>query len=177
MSSPPSLCDSSSQAPATDSRSRERISAALEKLAAAAPEINAASDDLMQSIGAIDGALQKLNVGISAWVPFAAVHDEDGDLLSTRSLGYDRVSGIWGIAIRHEGFDPDGDPTSVESWRFNHASRSDRLEALERLPELLEELAESASTAAAQLRSKVAKTKQVATTIGRITSATPARRK
>ena len=127
----------------------------------------------MQSICVIDSALQKLNVGISAWVPFAVVHDEDGDLLSTSSLGYDRVSGIWGIAIRYEATDADGDPRTLE-WRFNHAPRSDRLEALESLPELLEELAESASTTAAQLKGKVAKAKQVATTIGRITSAAPA---
>lgn len=174
MSTPSSPSDSSSQAPAANSR--ERISAALEKLAAAAPEINAASDDLVQSIGVIDSALQKLNVGISAWVPFAVVHDEDGDLLSTRSLGYDRVSGTWGIAIRDEAIDPDGSPTRME-WRFSHAPRSDRLEALESLPELLEELAESASTTAAQLKSCVANTKQVATTIRRISSATSARRK
>ena len=169
MSTQPSLSNS----PATDSRSRARVSAALEKLAAAAPEINAASDDLVQSIDTIDAALQELNLGVQAWVQVAVVHDEDGDFVSASSLGYDKVSGTWGIAIRYESFDNNGHTRTVE-WQFNQAPRADRLEALEELPVLLEELAKSASTTATQLKSKVATTKQVATTISSIASITPA---
>ena len=55
-----------------------------------------------------DQALQKLNLGISAWVEFAVQHFEDGEFMSARSIGYAKVAGTWGIAIRWNGFDPDG---------------------------------------------------------------------
>lgn len=150
------------------------MSAAFEKLAASAPELNAASDELAKPIHAIDGDLQTLNLGVAAWVRFEG-HSDENDYLWDRSLGYAKVSGIWGIAIRtREGFPDD---YKLEEWRFNDAPRSYRLKALEKLPELLETLAKNASKTAAALKSKVAVTKQVATTISQLASVNPLRRK
>ena len=162
---------SPSQFPTSDSRLRDRVSTAFERLAASAPELNAVSDELAKQIRTIDSALQKLNLGVSAWVEFAAQYFDDGEFMSARSIGYAKVAGTWGIAIRWSGTDPDGNPAS-EEWRFNDAPRSYRLEALEKLPELLEELAKTANKTAEQLKAKVARTKQVATTIGQLASAT-----
>ena len=167
---------SPSQFPTSDSRLRDRVSTAFERLTASAPELNAVSDELAKQIRTIDSALQKLNLGISAWVEFAVQHFEDGEFMSARSIGYAKVAGTWGIAIRWNGFDPDGNPATDE-WRFNDAPRSYRLEALEKLPELLEELAKTVSKTAERLKAKVVKTQQVATTISHLASATPVGRK
>ena len=159
-----------------ETRLRDRVSTAFQTLAASAPELNAVSDELAQPIRTIDAALQRLNLGVSAWVEFAVQRFGDGEFMSARSVGYAKVSGTWGIAIRWTGTDPDGNPAS-EEWRFNDAPRLYRLDALEKLPELLEELAKTASKTAEQLKSKVGKTKQIATTISLLASATPAGRK
>lgn len=158
------------QLPKTGTRLRGRVSAAFGKLVESSPELNAVSDELAKPIHAIDAALQKLNLGVSAWVHFAEQRCDDGEILSSRSIGYAKVSGTWGIAIRWDGTDTNGNPTS-EEWRFNDAPRSYRLHASHKLPELLEELAETASKTAEQLKSRVAETQQIAATISPLAAA------
>ena len=154
----------------------ERISAAFEKLAVSATELNVASDEFARPISDIDAALQKLNLGISAWVKFAEEQDASAEWFWSQSLGYAKVSGRWGIAIRTlrgNLIEPD-----EETWLFNDAPRSYRLEALEKLPKLLEELAKTSSETARVLKSRITATKQVAMTISQMAaSAKPVRRK
>lgn len=101
--------------------------------------------------------------------------DPQYDRFWDRSIGYARVSGTWGIAIRsRNGF---FDDFETEEWRFNDAPRSYRLEALDKLPELLEQLARVANDTANELKRKLASTKQVAATISRTAAPSPARRK
>ena len=154
----------------------ERVSAVFEKLVVSATELNVASDELAKPISEIDAALQKLNLGILTWVKVAGEHDQAYEYYWERSLGYAKVSGKWGIAIRAiQGHFEDPDE---EAWRFNDAPRSHRLEALEKLPKLLEELAKNCSETARTLKSRITATKQVATTISQMAAlAKPARRK
>jgi hypothetical protein len=150
------------------------VSAAFEKLATSASELNAVSDEFAKPIHSIDATLQKLNLGVSAWVEVADHADEETLRFWDRSIGYGKVVRTWGLAIRSRaGFFDDPDEIREEVWLFNEAPRAYRLESLEKLPELLEKLAETASKAAAELKSKISLTKQVATTISKMASATP----
>ena len=175
MSESQSASSPTSESPEQGSDLHSRVSAAFDKLKVSAAELNAVSDELGQPIPAIDAALQKLNLGVSAWVEFARRDDPEYERLWDCSIGYAKVSGTWGIAIRtRNGFYEDPE---TEEWRFNDAPRSYRLEALDKLPELLEQLARVANDTASELKRKLASTKQVATTISQMASASPARRK
>ena len=178
MSVSQSLSGSPAQLPATDPQLRDRVSAAFEKLATSASELNAVSDELAKPIHSIDTTLQKLNLGVSAWVEVAGDDDQDSLRFWDRSIGYGKVARTWGLAIRSRaGFFDDPDEIKDEVWLFNEAPRTYRLESLEKLPELLEKLAETANKTASELKSKIALTRQVATTISKMASAAPARGK
>ena len=96
-----SVSGSPSNPPQQDSGLQERVSAAFEKLAASAAELNTVSDEVAKPISAIEATLQKLNLGVSAWVDFAGegIDPRTGAFWDC-SLGYAKVSGQWGIAIR-----------------------------------------------------------------------------
>ncbi len=162
--------------PASDPQLRDRVSAAFEKLSTSASELNAVSDELAKPIHSIDATLQKLNLGVSAWVEVAGHRDWETDRAWERSIGYGKVARTWGLAIRSSAGTA-GEHIQEEVWRFNEAPRVYRLESLAKLPELLETLAETANKTAAELKSKIALTKQVATTLSKMASAAPARRK
>ena len=159
-----------------DAQLRERVSVTFEKLAASAAELNAVSDEIAKPIHAIDAALQKLNLGVSAWVRVVGGDDHpDGDFWWDRSIGYDKVDRRWGIAIRaRSGY---SDRLEEDVWRFDAAPRSYRLEALDKLPELLEQLVDTASKTAKALKSKITVAEQVATTISQMASSTRVRGK
>ncbi len=176
MSVPQPASSSPAPLPATDSQLRNRVSAAFEKLATSASELNAVSDDLAKPIQSIDATLQVLNLGVSAWVEVAGDRDWETDRAWERSIGYGKVARTWGLAIRASAGIA-GEHIQEEVWRFNEAPRAYRLESLEKLPELLEKLAETANRTASELKNKIALTKQVATTINKMASAAPARRK
>ena len=171
MSVPPRLSNPPSERSEQTEQNTElrgRVSAAFEKLATFAPELNAASDELATPIHTINEALQTLNLGVSAWVTFDVQHYE-GEPLWVYSIGYAKVAGRWGIAIRDAG------PEETREWPFGDAPRSLRLEALEKLPELLDELANTASKTAVALKNKIAMTEQVATTISQLASSSSVR--
>ena len=175
MSASQSASSPTSQSPEQDSDLHARVSAAFDKLKASAAELNVVSDELGKPIPVIDAALQRLNLGVSAWVEFERQSDPEYQRFRDRSIGYAKVSGTWGIAIRtRNGF---YDDPEIEEWRFNDAPRSFRLEALDKLPELLEQLAQVANDTASELKRKLASTKQVATTISRMASAHTARKR
>ena len=173
MSVPPRLPSRPSEPPERNAELRGRVSAAFEKLATCAPELNAVSDELAKPIHAINKALQTLNLGVAAWVTFDEQYCE-GELLCVHSIGYAKVAGRWGIAIRYEGTDSGGEP-ETHDWPFGDAPRSLRLQALDHLPALLDELANTASKTAATLKNRIAMTEQVATTISQLASSRPVR--
>ena len=172
-----SVSDSTSRSPQPDLR--KRVSTAFEKLVASAAELNAVSDELAEPVSSIEAALQRLNLGVSAWILFKSIHDDIEDRYEYRGssyLGYAKVSQQWGLAIRYEAT-IDGAPHEEEEWRYSDAPRAYRLEALEKLPELLDKLVETSGKTAAKLRKTITVTKQVAETMSKIAPSRPARRK
>ena len=151
-----------------------RVSLAFEELAATAANLNTVSDEIAQPISVIDAALQKLNLGVTAWLKVAGeVDPETGDFWD-HSIGYAKVSRRWGIAIRARSGSLAYQQVDEETWRFSDAPRSHRLEALDKLPDLLVELVNVAGDTANALKNKLATTEQVAATIQQVASSTRA---
>ena len=157
---------------------RERVSTAFENLVASAAELNAISDEIAKPIATIEATLKKLNLGVWAWAEFAGEEDFNSGSFWDRSIGYAKVSRVWGIAIRtRSGLLGEGEHTDTETWRFNDAPRSYRIQALKKLPDLLEQLVDATCFTTAALKNQLAATNQVAETISRMAPSKPARRK
>ena len=141
-------------------------------LTSAAAELNAVSDELANPICEIDSALQKLNLGVSVWVPFDSRRDDENEYSWECALGYGKVSREWGLAIRTvAGYDYDS--PSLEEWQFADAPRSYRLRSIDKIPELLEKLTEAARKTTGELKRKVALAEQVATSVSQLASSNP----
>ena len=123
---------------------QDRVQESYRQLSVAATNLGSASDKLGASITALDLALRKLNLGISAWVHISGGHYEDGFRYQYDDVGYAKIGGKWGLAIRTVGGnEADGD-RDVDSWPFNDSPRLLRVRAVPKIPDLLETLIKEA---------------------------------
>lgn len=131
----------------------ERVQKAVQQLPTIAATLNAATDELGQSVGKLDALLKKFNLGVPTWVHF--VSDRFEDAFYNESLGYAKVNGKWGIAISTSKGDFSNPAYDrEEEWLFNEAPRLLRINAVEKIPELLEALLENAADAAGKITEK-----------------------
>ena len=79
----------------------EKVQSLYKNLSIAAKTLNAASDELGKAISVFDGALQKLNLGISAWAEISGGEDEPD--WWGRYLGYARVGTSGELQSRKRG--------------------------------------------------------------------------
>jgi prefoldin subunit 5 len=141
----------------------ERLVASYKRLAASAENLNTLSEEFSKSVAAIDAALKKLNLGVIAWETFFGADDDDGTFLR-QMIGYARINGTWGIAIRESAGNRNSDqPSDIEEWLFNDAPRSLRIDALDKLPELLDVLVKNADKTTKKIQEKTAQAKEIAT--------------
>ena len=156
-----------------------RISASYKQLTAAASELNTVSDELGKFVTALDTSLRRLNLGISTWLRLESREDGLGNYIK-RDLGYAKVGGKWGIALRTmTGNHNAPDDAAVEEWLFNDAPRALRIEAVEKLPDLFDNLVKEADVATKQIRSKTQHVQQLANALTDAAApqpATPARK-
>src|SRR5713101_3022462 len=77
----------------------EKIQTHFQALASVATSLNTASDELTKVVGVLDEALKKLNIGLTVWLAFRhrAVEEWEYD---DDEIGYAKVNGKWGIALR-----------------------------------------------------------------------------
>jgi hypothetical protein len=149
----------------------ERVQTAFAFLRIAAQELNSVSDELGKSIGELDVALQKLNLGVSAWVPFTESSDEDG-WFCHRDIGYAKTGTTWGISLREvEGDSNYPDRETTESWLFENSPRWMRIEAIGKIPDLLERLTKQAEDTAIKIKAKTAQAKELTSAIKTIAAA------
>jgi hypothetical protein len=134
----------------------ERISASLFKeLADSSARLNSGSDELAKAIGPIDAALKKLNLGVPAWYDYRGSQDPDPDgNYSYCSVGYAKVGGKWGLALSAGSGSAYDERDNSETWLFNDAPRSMRIEALDYIPDLLEQLVKASNEVAEDLQRK-----------------------
>jgi hypothetical protein len=128
---------------------KENLAARVQKsykiLSAVATDLNKSSDRLGESLAALDAALRKLNLGVSTWVHFHEWHSEDRYSYYFEEIGYVKIGGKWGIAIRTVDGDENHDTDKVDAWSFNEAPRALRVRAIAKVPELLDKLIQDAS--------------------------------
>ena len=147
------------------------LSASYKELSAAASELNTASDELGRSISVLDAALKKLNLGIPTWVNIQEWHDQSGEYYTIDKLGYAKVGGKWGIALRTaDGSYNYPDDEKSEEWLFNEAPRSLRISAIDKIPDLLERLIKEAQAMIKKVRDKGARARELAEAISQATS-------
>jgi len=120
-----------------------RLRSSFEKLSSSAQSLNTATDELTKLAASFDVALKKLNLGIEAWVNIATGSDESGNRSYYDQLGYAKIAGKWGLALRQlECDEHSGDEEITQEWLFADAPRDLRVSAVSRLPELIQKLQE-----------------------------------
>jgi hypothetical protein len=141
----------------------ERVQSSYKQLSVAARNLNAASDELGKAISVLDAALQKLNLGVSAWVRISGAQDEDTFDWWSRDVGYAKVGNKWGIALKEASGNviPPGEE-SEEVWLFNEAPRWMRTEAIGKIPDLLEALVMQAEDTTKKVREKTTQVRELA---------------
>lgn len=137
-----------------------KIQTHFRALSEASPSLNAASDELTQSVAILDESLKKLNVGLTAWVTFRSRSDDDDPAAyDDDQIGYCKIKGVWGIALRHMWGDVQADWGREEGpWFFNDAPREMRIASVDMIPDVIEALAKEALNATKRIQEK---TKQV----------------
>jgi hypothetical protein len=129
-----------------------RITTALKQLAVSAAALNQATNEFAKVTAPLDQVLQKLNLGVDCWVRIQSWMGSDGDF--HHEVGYAKVNGRWGVALRtvHEDVNKDPEFTSIECWSFNEGPRTMRVAAVEKIPDLLEELVKKADKATRKVK-------------------------
>jgi hypothetical protein len=144
----------------------EKIQNSYQQLSAEAHSLNAVSDEFTKAVGVLDEAIKKLNVGLTVWVNFSSW--KEGPDYSADQIGYAKVNGTWGIALRSiAGSDFMERDEITGPWLFKDAPREFRLEAVEHIPKLIEALAKSAAQTREKLKAKTIEAQELAAAIGR----------
>lgn len=150
----------------------ERVIDSYSKLSVVAQELNSASDELGNAVTQIDTALKKLNLGVVEWVKLAGrpADPQNREFWEeSDEIGYAKVSGKWGIAIRTVGENlQDPDQSSEEKWLFNDAPRALRLLAIDKIADLLDALAVKATTTKDDIRKRLKDAEAVADAVTKV---------
>lgn len=153
-----------------------RVSSAYKQLSTAASELNQVSDELGKFLTALDAALKKLNLGIATWIRLDSREDGSGNY-TKRDLGYAKVGGRWGIALRTlTGNHTMPDIPNIEEWLFNDAPRALRIDSVEKLPDLFDALIKDAEAATAQIKARTTQAQQLAHIMTEIAAYQPLRK-
>lgn len=145
----------------------ERIVASYKLLAASAEVLRAASDEFAKPITDLDGTLQQLNLGLTTWVRIQGCDADEHDNYWSRDVGYGKVGGKWGLAIRTTSGNHNHDQGNVEEWLFNDAPRSFRIDAIDKVPDLVEKLIKASDKTARKLKEKAVEARELATALSR----------
>jgi methyl-accepting chemotaxis protein len=145
----------------------QKIQTHFQALSQIASSLNAASDELTKTVSILDESLKKLNVGLNAWVTFRTRGEDDQpQLYDLDQIGYSKVNGVWGIALRRIWGDESTDQHSGDGpWLFNDAPREMRLLSVDKIPEVIEELAKVASNITKKIQEKTKQVRELAEAI------------
>lgn len=137
----------------------DRISPPFSQLAVTAKEIKAASAELNQAIETVEGPLEDLDIGVSAWHKVAGGTDENGYYWS-REIGYTQIGDKWCIAIKRSEGIHNSDEHDEQIWRFNKAPKWMRTESVGQIPDLLETLRERTEDTIKKLKARAAEVRE-----------------
>src|SRR2546423_10967116 len=139
----------------------ERVHASFKRLSSASVQLNTVSDELGKLIAELDAMLKALNLGVEGWVCVWGGEAPDGDSYFSYDLGYTKVTGKWGIALRHaEGRHSLPDWGSEDIKPFNEGRRDLRVAAIDKIPDLLEKLGAEAEATSHKTISELSKVQE-----------------
>jgi hypothetical protein len=144
----------------------ERVALSFLQLKAISEQLNAVSGELGKTITLLDEKLQRLNLGVPAWVKVRGGDSDSGENYWLLELGYAKVARNWGIAIRERSGSYLDASESGETWLFPNAPRVHRVAAVDKLPDLLAKLTLDATETAQQLREKIVAAQEVVAAFG-----------
>lgn len=149
-----------------------KIQTHFKALSEASPSLNTASDELTKSVAILDESLKKLNIGLTVWVSFRFRGPFQGsDPYDEDQIGYCKVNGTWGIALRHIwGEEPDWF-NEEGPWLFHDASREMRLYSVDKIPDVIEALAKEALSTTKQIQEKTKQVLELASVVKEIADA------
>jgi len=146
----------------------EDVGTHFRALSSIASSLNKSSDELTRTVGVLDGALKKLNIGLSSWVSYAHLAAEPPEYGSDQ-IGYAKIDGKWGIALRRIWGDQAlGSEQEDGPWLFGDAPREMRILAVDSLPQLIEALARKAFSTAERIDDKAKQVSALAVLIDEI---------
>jgi hypothetical protein len=145
-----------------------KVQARFQELSSLASSLNTASDELTQIVNGLDEALKRLNIGLTVWVAFRfRGDDEEPQMYDQDQVGYAKVSGTWGIAVRRIWGDDSRDIFHEDGpWLFKDAPRELRIECLDQFPNVIEELAKVATATTKRVQEKTNQIRNLASAIG-----------
>jgi anion-transporting ArsA/GET3 family ATPase len=145
---------------------KEKVQTHFQTLSKIAASLNTASDELTSSVETLSELLKKLNVGLTVWVVFRTRDEDEPQTYDQDEIGYYKVGGEWGIALRSVYGNFSHDEHSTESlWLFNDAPREMRLAAVDKLPDLIEALAKEAFNTTRRVQEKAQQVRELARAI------------
>lgn len=147
----------------------EKIQTHFQTLSSAATSLNTASDELTKAVGVLDDALRKLNIGLTIWITVSTWSEEER--AGEGQIGYCKVSGKWGIALRYVwGLHAQSLDEVDGLWLFNDAPRDLRLAGVDKIPELIEALGQEASETTKRVQEKTKQVRDLAAAVAEITN-------
>jgi hypothetical protein len=150
------------------SKKIDRVKKSIERFPAAASSLNSATAQLGQSIGQLDAVLKKFSLGIPTWVSFNGSDDTIPSYYH-EDLGYAKIGGRWGIAVRTVSGDVRAEEDdSVEQWLLPDAPRFLAVQAIEKVPELLEAILKGAAEMTNRMTEKAAEVDALAVGINSV---------
>jgi len=132
----------------------DRVQKSIQQFPAVASSLNTATDQLGKSVGQLDAVLKKFSLGIPTWVSFNRQSDDNADWYYSEELGYAKIGGKWGVAVRTVEYNPGRRDNDVAEWLFSEAPRLLRVQAIEKIPELLQAMLESAGDMSKRIAEK-----------------------
>lgn len=141
----------------------ERIAHAFTTLTSSSRALNKRSDEYASRIQNIDQLIQKLNLGVEAWVQTEGGWEDDNQDFEHHFVGYTRFHRGWGLALKTvTGNDRNPERDRSEEWPFNEAPRAIRILGVAKIPELLERLAKKADAMTEKIGSASDQSKELA---------------
>ena len=100
----------------------QRVAESFRRLAHSSKNLEVAVDEWKTYIDALNKALQKLHLGVSAWHRIAGGGDDAHTQWWTREIGYTQINHEWCIALRRSwGHHDFTELDAEETWRLrNH---------------------------------------------------------
>jgi hypothetical protein len=146
----------------------EKFQTRFEVLSEVASSLNTASDEMTKVVGVLDDALRKLNIGLTVWVTYT-FGGEEGPAYDLHQIGYTKLNGKWGIALRRIWGNEQYDSENQEGpWIFSDAPRNMRLHGVDKLSELIEELGKEGFNTARKVQEKTKQVRELAEVIEKI---------